>query len=653
MKIKNVPINGKVMLVIAVFGAIFIGSTGFSARELRQTAEGYDAAISRQGKTALFVARGNTSLMQARAAIGDLLVSNTDEGNRRALDELATARKEFIGDMETADQAALDTSLGIKELAAKGVKAIDVVCKTAIDMGTVATTPEPILASQAIFLQTCSPALFDVSMALTPIARQAAAEQEALTTDLAGASQRTVTITYAAAFGSLISVGLIGFFAIRAWVSRPIKDLAAAMMQLASGDLAVAIEETERRDEVGLMAQSLQVFKDNGLKARDLEHEATKMRDTAEVARRRSAAETAQRAAEQAEVVASITQGLENLSNGALTFRIAHAFAADYDKLRVNFNAAMKRLQDTIIIVANNTSAIRSGTGEISSAADDLSLRAEQQAASLEETAAALDEITATVRKTADGSKHVRDVVAATKQGAEHSGRIVRQAIEAMTGIERSSVQIGRIIGVIDEIAFQTNLLALNAGIEAARAGDAGRGFAVVASEVRALAQRSADAAKEIKVLISASSVQVEQGVDLVGQTGKALERIVEQVTEINGFVGEIAASAQEQATGLAQVNTAVNQMDQVTQQNVAMVEESTAASHALSKETEELSRLIAGFEVGRGTAAPLPRSAIQRSGSRPALAGLKTHPAMKTSSRDGAARKFKPEAEQQDWQEF
>jgi methyl-accepting chemotaxis protein len=246
-------------------------------------------------------------------------------------------------------------------------------------------------------------------------------------------------------------------------------------------------------------------------------------------------------------------------------------------------------------------------------ASDDLSRRTEQQAASLEETAAALDEITATVKKSAEGATHAHQVVAAADEDAKKSAVVVREAVQAMDAIAKSSQQISQIIGVIDEIAFQTNLLALNAGVEAARAGDAGRGFAVVASEVRALAQRSAEAAKEIKGLISASSIQVTNGVRLVAETGQSLERIMLQVTEINDVVSGIAAGAKEQATGLAEVNTAINQMDQVTQQNAAMVEQSTAASHSLSQETAQLAGLIGQFRVRSADANGSMRDALKK----------------------------------------
>jgi methyl-accepting chemotaxis protein len=286
-------------------------------------------------------------------------------------------------------------------------------------------------------------------------------------------------------------------------------------------------------------------------------------------------------------------------------FRLTNAFSSDYEKLRGDFNAAMETLQVTMQSIATNTQGVRSGAGEITQASDDLSRRTEQQAASLEETAAALDQITATVRRTAEVANEARDLVSTAKADAEHSGVVVRDTVQAMSSIESSSRQIGNILSVIDEIAFQTNLLALNAGVEAARAGDAGRGFAVVATEVRALAQRSADAAKEIKALISVSGQQVDVGVKLVGETGQALGRIVAQVSQLNGLVAELAASAKEQSTGLGEVNAAVNQMDQVTQQNAAMVEQATAASHGLAHEAEELARLVGQFHIGQGAEAP------------------------------------------------
>jgi len=328
-------------------------------------------------------------------------------------------------------------------------------------------------------------------------------------------------------------------------------------------------------------------------------------------------------------VVASLGTALSELAQGNLETTVYAEFAPEFSKLKADFNSAASQLKSTIELVKKGAGSIKLGTEEISQASDDLSRRTENQAASLEETAAAVKEITDTVNKTARGATHARETVSVAKTDAEKSGEIVRKAISAMTGIESSSKQISQIIGVIDEIAFQTNLLALNAGVEAARAGDAGRGFAVVASEVRALAQRSAEAAKEIKGLISASTGQVAQGVQLVGETGLALTRIVSQVAEINTIVTDIATSANEQAHGLEQVNTAVNEMDQVTQQNAAMVEEATAATQTLAQQTEELVRLVSRFRTGDDTVIEMsarresskPAARAQRSPAKPKMA--------------------------------
>jgi len=297
--------------------------------------------------------------------------------------------------------------------------------------------------------------------------------------------------------------------------------------------------------------------------------------------------------------VSVVGRALNALAEGDLTHRVEEALTPELDMLRVDLNSAVEKLQSTMRGVGRSSGNVHQGTDELRGTSDDLSKRTEQQAAALQETAAALNEITRGVKKTSEGAAHARQVVGTAKQDAESSAVVVGRAVAAMSSIESSSSQIGQIIGVIDEIAFQTNLLALNAGVEAARAGEAGRGFAVVASEVRALAQRSAEAAKEIKTLILGSSQKVEEGAKLVDETGKALERIVSQVAAINAVVSEIAANTEEQAKGLGEVNTAVSEMDQVTQQNAAMVEESTTAIHTLAQEAEELGRLVQNFQLG------------------------------------------------------
>ncbi|MBN9478994.1 MAG: HAMP domain-containing protein, partial [Bordetella sp.] len=387
-------------------------------------------------------------------------------------------------------------------------------------------------------------------------------------------------------------------------LAKPLTAMTAAMRRLASGDTSVDVPAAGRKDEIGQMAGAVQIFKDAAIAKDRLEAEAAAQRQTTEQERARVEAEKARIAEEDRIAVTALAEGLQAMASGDLTHRMTAQVAARSEQLKADFNAAISQLEQAVAVVVANVSAIRSGSGEISQASDDLSRRTEQQAASLEETAAALDEITATVNKTAEGARQASHAVQNAREEAEASGVVVSDAVAAMTAIEQSSNQIGAIIGVIDEIAFQTNLLALNAGVEAARAGDAGRGFAVVASEVRALAQRSAEAAKEIKTLINASSRQVEQGVTLVGQTGDALGRIVAGVAEIDGLMSEISASAQEQATGLQQVNTAVNQMDQVTQQNAAMVEQSTAASHSLAQEADVLAASVARFRVAQTAAA-------------------------------------------------
>ncbi|GES46482.1 methyl-accepting chemotaxis protein [Rhizobium dioscoreae] len=299
------------------------------------------------------------------------------------------------------------------------------------------------------------------------------------------------------------------------------------------------------------------------------------------------------------ENVDQLASALQALADGDLTQQLSTPFLPTLEKLRLDFNSAASKLRSAMETVSQNAAAIAAASQEIRTASDDLSRRTEQQAASVEETAAALEEITTTVSGSSNRAQEAGQLVRRTKENAERSGLVVRQAVEAMGKIEASASEIANIIGVIDEIAFQTNLLALNAGVEAARAGDAGKGFAVVAQEVRELAQRSAKAAKEIKDLIGTSNGHVKNGVALVGETGKALEEIVGQVVHVDSNVGAIVDASREQATGLKEINTAVNTMDQGTQQNAAMVEETSAAAHGLAKEADALFQLLSQFNIG------------------------------------------------------
>ena len=312
-------------------------------------------------------------------------------------------------------------------------------------------------------------------------------------------------------------------------------------------------------------------------------------------ARATNAAQDAERETLQT-VITALSDGLQDLSAGNLSRPLTQSFGPDYDELRLDFNATLDKLAYTIVQVVDASQGIRARSTAISTSSEDLSRRTENQAAALEETAAALDELTASVKSAANGAREVEGIVRKARAEAEVSKAVVDGAVAAMSEIEKSSQQISQIIGSIDDIAFQTNLLALNAGVEAARAGDAGKGFAVVASEVRALAQRSSSAAKEIKALISTSAEHVKRGVDQVGKAGEALTKIVGSVTGISTLVTGISSGAAEQSTGLAEINIGVTQLDQVTQQNAAMVEESTAASHALQQDAAALASMVATF---------------------------------------------------------
>jgi methyl-accepting chemotaxis protein len=390
----------------------------------------------------------------------------------------------------------------------------------------------------------------------------------------------------------------IGILVINRGVARPLASLIASTRALADGKLDVAVGYDKRRDELGDLSRALAVFRENAIEKVRMERESEGTRAEREAAR----AERERAKADEARVIQiavdALGEGLTRLSEGDVSVRIDEPFVDSLESLRLNFNASLSKLADTLASVRDNADAISSASGEMRAGTDDLSRRTEQQAASLEETAAALEEITSTVKNSSGQADHASRLVGAAKEGAEKSRQVVDQAIGAMGRIEAASGQISQIISVIDEIAFQTNLLALNAGVEAARAGEAGRGFAVVAQEVRELAGRAGSAAKEIKDLITRSSVEVGSGVKLVRATGEALNEIEQQVNDINSSVQAIATAAREQSAGLQEINTAVNHMDQMTQQNAAMVEQTTAATHTLAADADALRGLVGQFVI-------------------------------------------------------
>jgi methyl-accepting chemotaxis protein len=376
-------------------------------------------------------------------------------------------------------------------------------------------------------------------------------------------------------FVALLVIGAIQWSAraVQQQIIEPMVTTAGAMSAMAAGDYDLLIKGAARTDEIGLMAKAMEVFRDNG-KAM---HQAS---------------------AEQRIVVTALTEGLERMANKDLEYRVTERFPESYEALRRNYNAAVESLASALRIVRVGATSVQGSIGEIRAAADDLAARNEVQASRITETASSLNAVTTIVSETAAGAIAVQQAVAAARSEATDGGDVVERAIEAMALIEASAKEIGQIIAVIDGIAFQTNLLAPSAGVEAARAGEAGRGFAVVATEVRALAQRSADAAHSIKQLITTSGVQVGAGVALVGQTGEKLGGIVRRVAEINTLIDGIASSATRQADNLVGVNVAMGDMERMTQQNAAMVEQSSAATRSLSSEAELLTELVRTFRT-------------------------------------------------------
>jgi methyl-accepting chemotaxis protein len=645
--LKNALIRTKVLSLIIPICVVGIGATLFMSDRFKTVDSTYSEFISDDYQAEVDLVASTRSLVSVGyAAYQTLAYDVQDPGSKVANDFYKENTASLISRLEQSKGGRPEDTAAIDDFIARS-KNLTAQMDDAVKLGAEGRDAEAksALARADLLIK---PLLADMRDLTTLMKKNINTRASALTEQTRSTiliSLVVLTIVFAASTGMALFVSSRG-------ITAPIAKLRERMISLARGDAEGGVDGQDRRDEVGQMARAVSVFRDNALERIRLENEAEANRSLSDQER---AARDAQKARDEADTkfaVDRLGDALGRLAQGDVAYRIDTPFVAHLDALRTNFNESAGNLSEALRAVGRNARGIDASANEIRSAADDLSRRTEQQAASVEETAAALEEITTTVKDATKRAEDAGNLVAQARTGAEKSGLVVRDAVVAMKEIERSSGEITNIISVIDEIAFQTNLLALNAGVEAARAGDAGKGFAVVAQEVRELAQRSAQAAKEIKALIIMSGDHVRSGVELVGNTGTALEVIVAEVQEINRHVDAIVKSAREQSIGLQEINTAVNAMDQGTQQNAAMVEQSTAASHSLARDAASLNQLLARFNLDEGAQRPGVVAGVVREAS-PTSPGVAS-PARALGRKIAAAFGGRPSAvAEKAWEDF
>ncbi len=610
----NLRLCWKVLVAPALLIMVLAGVGLYAVKVQRANQAAVAALMAGPVRQAQTLGDFNTSAWRAQVLLYRLTATAANETDEKKIKELAgiatKALNELAEKSQTLDRLAFDNSTTgdkLRELKTTVPNYIKQ-AKAVIDIadGDAGTALTMMMSATRNFI-----AIAKLTDELTKAANEYRDDSVA-SNDAALDRQATLLIAIVV---MMIGVGGAASLLISRGISRPVTGIAAAIKRMAEGDFDTALPGLGRKDEIGEIAAAVQGIKVTAAeKARSEAEEAAarRAREAEEAERRRTleveaqakaAAERAKAAEEQTQVLNLLAAALQSLSDGDLTVCLDAGFSDTYRKIKDDFNATVAQLQDTIRSIAQIAREVSIATAEISTSTTDLSQRTEAQAAGLEETSASMEELAATVKKNAESAHAANHSASGTREVADRGGQVVAKAVDAMARIEETSHKVSDIIGVIDEIARQTNLLALNAAVEAARAGDAGRGFAVVASEVRSLAQRSSQAAKDIKDLITKSGGQVREGVELVNQAGTALTEIVDSIKTVATIVSDIANASAEQSTGIEQVNKALAQMDEATQQNSALVEENAATAKALEQQARAMDERVTFFQLGDGTA--------------------------------------------------
>ena len=600
---SHLRLRWKVLLAPAILILVLIGIGAYALHGQRSNQAAVDALMVGPVLQAETVAAFGTAIWAAQSRLYRLTATAANETDEKKIKTVAT-----------------QTSKALSEVAEK-LKAFDAIkfehAKTAENLGKLNTLVADYLKHAKNVIEMADGDAASALMFMTSAERTFAAIEK-LADEMTETSKDIRDREIARANARLDQQGMmliavmlvavvVGCFVslfVGRGIARPVVGLTVAIKRMAQGDFDLVLPGLGRRDEIGEIAGAVETFKLKATEKAQLEADEVLRRYKVEAeAQAKVAEERAKAAEEQADAVKALAACLAKLSDGDLRVRLNEGFTDTYKQIRDDFNTTIAQLQATIQAIAVSTREVGSTAAEISTSTTDLSQRTEEQAASLEQTSASMEEISETVRKNAENAQQANQFATGTRVVADRGGEVVAQAVNAMSRIEESSRKISDIISVIDEIARQTNLLALNAAVEAARAGEAGRGFAVVASEVRSLAQRSSQAAKDIKGLITNSSSQVQEGVELVNKAGASLTEIVESIKKVAEIVSEIASASGEQSTGLDQVNTALAQMDEVTQQNSALVEQNAAAAKALELQSEAMNERVSFFQIEDATA--------------------------------------------------